>query len=512
MAKVLERAINSARGRDGWPLRAIAAALDARQPELCASLLAELLADRSQPTMPVRAHAARLASGDRGLSRVALRALRAFYHAHGALDKLMGDVCKEGGFAASVCALTRSTGLSLAESLVLRRAAGDRDVGALVGRATTFFSYSWTGTRLGDMLDAIERTLGALEAADGRVRYVWVDMFAASQTLLAGAFLPEAPEARARLKADDRGAYAARKEDTDTIFDSALGAVDELLLFCSPLADEWAAPPHAFLLPDRGEPPQGWWRKGAPAFSRAWCLFEIVSALAKGCELHVVLSEADMHSFEALLTERFDEIAHIVASLDARDAQISKVDDREYILSQVATLDGGLSAVTARVCAAMRKWLAAEGRAALERMPAAERGTSTLINNLGSLLKLQGDREGAAALLREALQARRETLGDRDSSTLTSINNLGSLLQAKGDLEGAAPLLREALQARRETLGDRHPSTLASIFGMSVLLYTQGEEEEAQRLCREAVTASRETLGEEHPDTKARQRNPWQIR
>ena len=61
MANVLERAINSARGRDGWPLRAIAAALDARQPERCASLLAELLAERSQPTMPVRAHAARLA-------------------------------------------------------------------------------------------------------------------------------------------------------------------------------------------------------------------------------------------------------------------------------------------------------------------------------------------------------------------------------------------------------------------------------------------------------------------
>ena len=44
-------------------------------------------------------------------------ALRTFFRAHGGLDKVMGDVCKEEGYAASVCALTRSTGLSLAESV-----------------------------------------------------------------------------------------------------------------------------------------------------------------------------------------------------------------------------------------------------------------------------------------------------------------------------------------------------------------------------------------------------------
>jgi len=102
----------------------------------------------------------------------------------------------------------------------------------------------------------------------------------------------------------------------------------------------------------------------------------------------------------------------------------------------------------------------------------------------------------------EALQARRETLGDRHRDTLTSINNLASLLQDNGDLAAAEPLYREALQARRETLGDRHPDTLISINNFAVFLYTQGEEDEAKRLCREAVDASKEVLGAEHPDTK----------
>ena len=63
----------------------------------------------------------------------------------------------------------------------------------------------------------------------------------------------------------------------------------------------------------------------------------------------------------------------------------------------------------------------------------------------------------------EALQARRETLGDRHPSTLTSISNMGTLLHDMGKLEQARPLFEEALQGRRETLGDRHPDTLMSI-------------------------------------------------
>ena len=67
--------------------------------------------------------------------------------------------------------------------------------------------------------------------------------------------------------------------------------------------------------------------------------------------------------------------------------------------------------------------------AALARLPAEERGTSPLINNLASLLQDTGDLAGAELLYREALEASRETLGDRHPNTLSSINNLATLLQ-----------------------------------------------------------------------------------
>ena len=64
------------------------------------------------------------------------------------------------------------------------------------------------------------------------------------------------------------------------------------------------------------------------------------------------------------------------------------------------------------------------------------------------LLRARGKLDEAEPLLREALAARREALGDTHPSTLVSINNLGDLLQARGALDEAEPLMREALAAK----------------------------------------------------------------
>ena len=98
--------------------------------------------------VPVRPHARRLPSGRRGITCKMLRAIRRFFRARGALGMLMGDLIKKEGFewSWSVCALTRSTGLSLVESLALTAEARGEVADALIGLATTFFSYSWDGT------------------------------------------------------------------------------------------------------------------------------------------------------------------------------------------------------------------------------------------------------------------------------------------------------------------------------------------------------------------------------
>ena len=147
-----------------------------------AAVLAVLEAIERMPrvALPLLPHARRIPSGARGVSDAFLEAVRRLYLARGGLASTMEDVCKS--IPACVCALTAGTGLSLAESVAF---VAERDGLALaraaVGESSTFFSYSWTGTKLEDMLGAIEDTAARVARPDGKGRHVWIDMFCASQ-------------------------------------------------------------------------------------------------------------------------------------------------------------------------------------------------------------------------------------------------------------------------------------------------------------------------------------------
>ena len=210
-------------------------------------------------------------------------------------------------------------------------------------------------------------------------RYVWLDMCAASQNLLQGNFRDE------ENHPPGTPGHYARREPLELGLGGAVDAADELLLYATPLTAKWTAPPHPFMLAERGEPPSDWTRRGPYAMTRGWCIFEMVKMLANGAKLHVVLKPADVTGFRKLLEEEFDELANIFANIDARDAQLTMAQDSEYILPDVKalggshTVDGGLGDLTARVCEEMNKWLVAQGKAELARLPAAERGTSLLL-------------------------------------------------------------------------------------------------------------------------------------
>ena len=122
-------------------------------------------------------------------------------------------------------------------------------------------------------------------------------------------------------------------------------------------------------------------------------------------------------------------------------------------------------------------------------------------SNLASLLYAKGDLAAAELLHRETLEVERETLANRHPSLLTTMNNLSLVLADKGDLAAAEPLCREVLKGRRETLGDRHPHTLTSINNLGVLLVAKGDPVAAGLLLREALEVRRETLGDRHPHT-----------
>ena len=257
-----------------------------------------------------------------------------------------------------------------------------------------------------------------------------------------------------------------------------------------PLAAEWAAPPHPFLLEEQGEPAAGWMRRGPAALTRAWCIFELAKALALRRTLHVLLSPASVRLFEERMTKHwfadrlggFEWIGQILGRVDVKLAQISKAVDREYIVREVKTLDGGLGAINANVMGALRGWLTSEAKALLARLPEAERWTSVLCENVAEMLEEAGRQAEAEELQREILAAEREKGGARAPYTLAALANLAVNLKKQGKLAEAEPLFREVVEARRAVSGDDHVSTQITVGNLGMVLQEQGRLEEAEPL------------------------------
>ena len=98
-----------------------------------------------------------------------------------------------------------------------------------------------------------------------------------------------------------------------------------------PLAAEWAAPPHPFLLAEQGEPAARWVRRGPAALTRAWCIFELAKALALRRTLHVLLSPASVGLFEERMTGYGEDFADGLFGFEWIGQILGRVDvKREY--------------------------------------------------------------------------------------------------------------------------------------------------------------------------------------
>jgi CHAT domain-containing protein/tetratricopeptide (TPR) repeat protein len=125
---------------------------------------------------------------------------------------------------------------------------------------------------------------------------------------------------------------------------------------------------------------------------------------------------------------------------------------------------------------------------------------ATSLNFLGLLYRIKGDDAKAEPLWREALQIRKEVLGEKHADYGQSLNNLGALYHAKRDLARAEPLLRRGLAVRKEALGTQHADYGQSLNNLAALYVDMGKKDQAEPLHMEALAVRRKALGSEHPE------------
>ena len=137
--------------------------------------------------------------------------------------------------------------------------------------------------------------------------------------------------------------------------------------------------------------------------------------------------------------------------------------------------------------------------------------TAASLNNLGNLLRYQGDLAGARPLYERAVAIDEKVYGSEHPEVATDLNNLAVLLWAHGDLASA----RRSASGRRRSARRRspeHPDTANSLSGLGLLLQDQQDLPGAQRRLNRALAIREKALGPEYPNTNLTRGNLASVR
>lgn len=127
---------------------------------------------------------------------------------------------------------------------------------------------------------------------------------------------------------------------------------------------------------------------------------------------------------------------------------------------------------------------------------------ATLMDTIGQVYGNLGLYDNAAPLLKEALNIRKQHLGEEHLDVATSLQHLGLLLHHQGDYAAAESLYRQAVALRKKLLGDNHPLVADGLRYLGSLLGDRGDYQAAEPVLRQAL-ALQKRIQEGDPSQEA---------
>ena len=122
------------------------------------------------------------------------------------------------------------------------------------------------------------------------------------------------------------------------------------------------------------------------------------------------------------------------------------------------------------------------------------------LNSLGILYRDLDDYKTAEPFLKQALEIRKQVLGEEHPEYASSLNNLGNLFWKMGNYKAAEPYYKQALEIKKKALGEEHLDYANSVYSLGLLYKEMGEYKAAEPLYRLSLEIKKKALGEEHPD------------
>jgi serine/threonine protein kinase/tetratricopeptide (TPR) repeat protein len=124
------------------------------------------------------------------------------------------------------------------------------------------------------------------------------------------------------------------------------------------------------------------------------------------------------------------------------------------------------------------------------------------LNDLGLLLNTRGDPKAAEPLLREAIEISSKNFTGADRATLGIMNsNLASILRDQGDLDGAIHYYQQSLTEFRRLSGEPRYEMATAMGYLAGVMSLKGDYAASEALAREAYDVYVRTVGEVHQYT-----------
>jgi tetratricopeptide (TPR) repeat protein len=171
--------------------------------------------------------------------------------------------------------------------------------------------------------------------------------------------------------------------------------------------------------------------------------------------------------------------------------------DIDRLLVQTLTAQGDLERILGRYEAAeplLREALAA-GEQSLGN---ADDDYVAALNSLGVLFKYSGRFDEARALYERAIDITERAGGKDHPSLATLFHNLGGLEHARGDYARAEPPARRAVELRKRELGPDHPVVAADVAALAAIVDARGRHREAEAMYLRALDVFERVYGPDH--------------
>lgn len=165
-------------------------------------------------------------------------------------------------------------------------------------------------------------------------------------------------------------------------------------------------------------------------------------------------------------------------------------------------------------------WQVSDARLFLSHVDRVERLTSAQRRRLAEAAQLNarvkalgedGKYEEALPLARQALEIRRELLGEDHPDTLMSLKNLGWMLRDLNRWEESEPLLTQTLEGRRRVQGQQHPDYAYTLCVLGWLHYYRQEWDQAEACFRRAWETYQRLGTDKAPDRAMAANNLAQV-